>query len=79
MTRFNVEITPESVSKIKKMMEAGGINTQKELFNYSLTLLQWAMRERKSGRAIGSMNGNNDFRELQMPAIEHVVDSKVDL
>jgi len=45
--------------------------TYKDLFNCSLTLLDWAIKQRVEGRHLASVDENNQtYRELLMPAIE---------
>jgi len=56
------------------LVEKTDSKTYKDLFNSSLTLLDWAIRQRIEGRSIASVDENNQtFRELVMPAIEAAV------
>ena len=44
--------------------------TKKDLFNNALSLFRWAVEERKSGRIIASIDGEEkSVREVVMPAL----------
>ena len=54
-------------------MEACDISKQKDLFNAALTLLEWAVGERRKGRTIASMDeASMKYKELAMPALSAV-------
>jgi hypothetical protein len=56
------------------LLEQTDSKTYKDLFNCSLTLLQWAIKQRVEGRSIASVDENNQtYRELVMPAIEAAI------
>ena len=39
--RININVKKEKLDEIKKLMEAAGVNSQKELFDNALTLAKW--------------------------------------
>lgn len=50
-----------------------GISTKKDLFNQALTLLEWAAKERKTGRIIASVDETNEqYKQVLLPALERV-------
>lgn len=70
-TRFQFDVKDERVEEIKALMDDIGADTNRELFNNALTLLEWAVEEVKSGNTIASINeANKVYRELQMPALK---------
>ncbi|MFQ6056242.1 MAG: hypothetical protein ACE5J3_09725 [Methanosarcinales archaeon] len=41
------------------------------MFNYALTLLKWAIREREKGNRIASIDEKNGkYKEIEMPILE---------
>ena len=73
MTRVQFDISVEMVKELDLHQSEIGVNTRKELFNNALTLLQWAVRQIKAGKIVGSVNEQSDsYSELQMPIFSHV-------
>ena len=78
--RINIEINPEKLEEIKKMMEAAGVTTQRELFDNALTLTKWMMRQKKLGKIVGALSDDsNRFTELEMPILEHARQSSIEI
>jgi hypothetical protein len=57
-------------------MEETRLTTRKDLFNNALTLFQWAVKAKKAGRIIASVDENQHIRELVMPSIENIRSEK---
>ncbi len=57
-------------------MEETRLTTRKDLFNNALTLFQWAVKAKKAGRVIASIDENQRIRELVMPSIENITAEK---
>ena len=54
-------------------MAASGIKTKKEFFNNALTFLEWAIKEKKAGRTIASIDETaHSYKEIVMPALSAV-------
>lgn len=71
--RVQFELPSSVVEDLKELMEDTGISTRRELFNNALTLFEWAIKQRRLGHVIGSLDeDNNQYRELQMPVLSHV-------
>ncbi|MGA9622887.1 MAG: hypothetical protein WBQ65_00335 [Bryobacteraceae bacterium] len=71
MKRIQLEVRQERLQELKALMEQAHMSTQKDLINDALTLFEWAVAERKAGRAIGSMDETNQkYREVVMPSLE---------
>jgi len=69
--RIQLDLDEEGMKWIEELKEATGLKTHKELFNNSLTLLDWAVHQRQRGRIIASLDERSrDYKELQMPALE---------
>ncbi len=69
--RIQLDMDNEGMRWIEELKGATGLKTHKDLFNNSLTLLDWAVQQRQEGRIIASLDERNkDYKELQMPALE---------
>ena len=56
-----------------RLSEQLGIRTRKDLFNNALTLLEWAVKERKAGRFIASIDEDQTrIRELVLPVLQSI-------
>ena len=75
--RINFDIERSKLVEIKKLMEAAGVTTQKELFDSALTLARWMMRQRKEGKVVGALSENDRFTEIDMPMLENASHTKV--
>lgn len=72
--RTQLEMSAEKVAELESMMQETELKTKKELFNYALTLLEWALKERREGRIIASIDeATNKIKELDMPIFETVM------
>jgi len=47
--RLQLDLTKEHLQELEALMKELGISTKKDLFNQAITLLEWAVRERKAG------------------------------
>ena len=73
MSRIQFELSDDKVAELEKLMAESGIKTKKELFNNALTLLEWAIKERKAGKTIASVDEKtNRYKELLMPVLSTV-------
>jgi metal-responsive CopG/Arc/MetJ family transcriptional regulator len=71
--RIQFELPEDKVRELEALMREAGITTRKDLFNNALTLLEWAIREKRAGHAIVSLDeGNKRFKELVMPILAAV-------
>jgi metal-responsive CopG/Arc/MetJ family transcriptional regulator len=73
MVRIQLDLPDEQVAELDKLMEETRLTTRKDLFNNALTLYLWAVKAKKAGRIIASVDDNQRIRELVMPSIENVV------
>jgi hypothetical protein len=68
--RIQLEVSERRMAELQALMEACDISKQKELFNAALTLLEWAVAERRKGRTIGSIDEvSMKYKELALPAL----------
>lgn len=73
MARIQFELTDEQLVELEKLMTESGTKTKKDLLNNALTLLEWALNEKKNGRIIASVNEKeNKYKELVMPILASV-------
>ena len=73
MTRIQFELPEDKVRELERLMAASGIKTKKEFFNNALTLLEWAIKEKKAGRTIASIDETaHSYKEIVMPVLSAV-------
>ncbi len=73
MVRIQLDLPEEQVKELDELMRETKLGTRKELFNNALTLFQWAVKSKRAGRAIASLDEENKIaKELVMPALENV-------
>ena len=71
--RLQIDLDEGQMKEIEQMMEEGKVRTKKDLFNAALTLLRWAMKERRAGRIIASVDEKSEvLKELEMPILSEV-------
>lgn len=71
--RLQFDITEDRSKGLELLMSECGLSTKKELFNYALTLLEWAVDEVKEGHSIASVDrGNNKLHTLKMPIFSSI-------
>ena len=73
MTRIQFDLPDDKVAELEKLMAESGIKTRKDLFNNALTLLEWAIKEKKAGRTIASLDEQaKSYQEVLMPILSAV-------
>ena len=73
LVRLQVELDEEKMKELEQLMEEGKVRTKKDFINAALTLLKWAMREKRAGRIIASVDEKKDtFKEIEMPILSEV-------
>lgn len=71
--RLQIELNSEKAREIEDLMRQARVRTKKEFVNSALTLLKWAIKERRAGRIIASVDENrNVYKELEMPILSEV-------
>ena len=71
--RAQFELSETRAEELKQLMAECNLSTQKELFNSALTLFAWAVKERRVGRVIASIDESTmKYKELAMPALQAV-------
>ena len=71
--RLNIEFNGEKMREIESLMREARVSTKKEFVNAALTLLKWAIKERRAGRTIASVDEKKDsWKELEMPILSEV-------
>ena len=73
--RIQYEIPEDRLEALDALMKEAGMKTRTELFNNAMTLLKWAIKQRKEGRAITSLDyRDRSFIELEMPIFQNIED-----
>jgi hypothetical protein len=71
--RLQIELDERRLEEIEALMKEGRASTKKEFINAALTLLEWAMKEKRAGRIIASVDEKKDsYKELVMPILSEV-------
>lgn len=66
--RLQFDFTGEQTVKMEALMEQVGVRTKKAFFNHALSLLEWAINEKKAGRMVVSIDKEKDkYTELILP------------
>ena len=73
LVKLQIEMDEDKMKELQAMMEEGKVRTKKEFINAALTFLRWAMRERRAGRIIASVDEEKDrYKEIEMPILSEV-------
>ena len=68
--RYTIELSSEYQEAVADLIKATGLRTQKDVFESSIALLSWAVREVGRGRVIASFDETTKtFAEIHMPAL----------
>ena len=71
--RLQIELNEERFKELEELMREGRASTKKEFVNAALTLMEWAMKERRAGKIIASVDEKKDsYKELVMPILSEV-------
>lgn len=73
MHQVRVEIPEDKWKELEQLMKECGLRTRKSLINNALTLLKWAVSERKKGNTVGSIDDKRKmYRVLQMTVLDKI-------
>jgi hypothetical protein len=71
--RLQIELNRDKAKELDALMKEVKASTKKEYVNAALTLLKWAIEQRRAGRIIASVDEREDaYRELLMPLLSEV-------
>jgi hypothetical protein len=76
MVRLQLDLPDDQVAELDMLMEETRLSTRKDLFNNALTLFMWAVKAKRAGRIIASVDEGQNIRELVMPSIENITPEK---
>ncbi|MDX4948075.1 hypothetical protein [Providencia manganoxydans] len=66
--RMQFELPEPRAQELEALMDRCGISTKKELFNYALSILEWAVNEYEKGNDIATLNKDTEtYQTLMMP------------
>lgn len=69
--RWQLDLPVQRAQELDAFVKTYGFTTRKDLVNTALAMMQWAVDEVKSGRAIASIDeANGRYKELVVPAFE---------
>ena len=73
MVRIQIDLPDEQVKELDELMRETKIGTRKDLFNNALTIFQWAVKTKRTGRIVASLDEETrNAKELVMPALENI-------
>jgi metal-responsive CopG/Arc/MetJ family transcriptional regulator len=68
--RVQLDLPERQVAELDGLMKETGVATRKDFFNQALSLLIWAIKEKREGRIIASVDeAHKHYREVVMPAL----------
>jgi len=71
--RMQFDLPEDRLKELDSLMDKCGISTKKELFNYALTMLEWAVDESENGHDIAAIDRENkQFYSLRMPILKRI-------
>lgn len=71
--RLQFDMTEDRLILFDKMVVDCGLRTRKDLFDYAMTLLKWAIEEAKAGNQVASFDRKTTSVELlKVPILDHV-------
>ena len=69
--RIQLDLDDAGIELVDELKYLTGSRTYKDLFNNAISLLDWAVRQRRESRRITSVDpASGDCRELVMPALQ---------
>lgn len=69
--RMQFDLPEDRLKELDSLMAKCGISTKKELFNYALTILEWAVDEYARGNEIAAVDREKkEFYSLRMPGLK---------
>lgn len=75
-TRVQIDLANREVERMNWIMAVCEMESRKDLFNNSITLLEWAVNEIREGRKIGSFDDDKQERyTLSMPILSNAARS----
>ncbi len=68
-----IEIDEARAHVLEEIKENAGLRSYRELFDNSLTLLDWAIKQRAAGRIVAALDkANHSYRELAIDVLNRV-------
>jgi hypothetical protein len=69
--RVQIEFSEGQMRLLDQLMRDSGVRTKKELVFNALTLLAWAVREKRASRIIASIDHTGRSFEVLLPALQN--------
>lgn len=70
-SRIAISMSSEELCRLQAAMNEVGITSYKQVFGSGLSMLRWAMNERRQGRIVGSFDESTKrLKELSMDVLE---------
>src|SRR6266480_1223125 len=80
LLRIQLDLDKAGKEQLDHLEGITGLKRHTDFFNAAMTLLDWAVQQRRAGRIIASLDESSmNCKELQMPALEHAARCAKDL
>jgi hypothetical protein len=71
--RVQLDLPQAQVKELDFLMEDTGVKTRKDLINNALSLLVWAIKQKKQGRIIAAVDEDGKtYQEVIMPMLDYM-------
>lgn len=73
LVRVQLDLPQAQVKELEFLMEQTGVSTRKDFINNALSLLVWAIKQKKQGRIIAAVDEDSKtYQEVIMPMLDYV-------
>jgi metal-responsive CopG/Arc/MetJ family transcriptional regulator len=71
--RVQLDLPQTQVKELDYLMEQSGVSTRKDFINNALSLLVWAIKQKKQGRMIAAVDEEGKtYQEVIMPMLDYI-------
>lgn len=71
--RVQLDLPQTQVKELDFLMEQTGVSTRKDFINNALSLLVWAIKQKKQGRIIAAVDEEGKtYQEVIMPMLDYI-------
>lgn len=70
------DISDDDIITLQNLIKEAGLETPRELFNHSLTLLEWAIEQTKDGKVIAAIDESKpSYSAIDMDMLQYVAEN----
>ena len=72
------DISEQEVAKLDALLKDTGLESYRDLFNESLTLFKWAVKEVQEGRIVGSIDeAAQKYSDIKMNSFVYIEQNRI--